>query len=274
MISLLGIPWDGSSSFLEGAAEAPDAIRRAIASPSANLAIETGGEFLVGTNVQDMGNLSGLETVTRPEAMERIASGVGRMLDQGHPLLCLGGDHSVTWPILKATAPRHRKLTIVHLDAHPDLYPEFEGDPFSHACPFARIMERFDHVDLLQIGIRTLNETCRAQVERFGVRVIPTGAAWSPQDLRFDHPVYVSLDLDVMDPAFVPGISHHEPGGLSTREVISILHSIDAQIVGADLVELNPRRDIMDMTAMVAAKRTRELAGLMLRSSSTHPPQR
>ena len=173
----------------------------------------------------------------------------------------------MAWPVLKATAPRHDRLTILQFDAHPDLYPDFEGDPYSHACPFARVMEAFDHVELVQIGIRTLNRIGQTQAERFDVRIHPASSLPDSAELRFDHPVYISLDLDVLDPAFAPGVSHHEPGGLSTRELIGLLHAVDAPIVGADLVELNPERDPTGMTAMVAAKLTKELGGLLLRSA-------
>ena len=266
MISLIGLPWDGSSSFMRGAADAPDEIRRAIECPSSNLAIETGGTFRLGDNVIDLGNLVDLSDLDSATAMDRVAQGIEDALHYGRPLLSVGGDHSISWPILRATAPQYERLTILHLDAHPDLYPDFEGDPFSHACPFARVMESFDHVDLIQVGIRTMNDTCRVQAHRFDVTVVDARAEWDPALLPADQPVYVSLDLDVLDPAFAPGVSHHEPGGLSTRELISILHSIRAPVIGADLVELNPQRDIKGMTAMVAAKLTNEIAGLMLRN--------
>lgn len=250
-----------------GPAKAPDQIRRAIASPSSNLAMEDGNDFLMGSNVIDLGDVPGLSDATGPEAVEWVSSSVDSALDEGRPLLCLGGDHSVAWPILKATAPRHDQLTIIQFDAHPDLYPDFEGDPFSHACPFARVMEAFDHINLVQIGIRTLNAVGRAQAERFQVRIHPASSLPATAELCFDHPVYISLDLDVLDPAFAPGVSHHEPGGLSTREVIGLLQAIDAPVVGADLVELNPDRDPTGVTAMVAAKLTKELGRLLLHSA-------
>jgi arginase len=91
---------------------------------------------------------------------------------------------------------------------------------------------------------------------------------WSPGlQPSFDGPLYVSLDMDVLDPAFAPGVSHHEPGGLSTREVIGLIHGLEATLVGADIVELNPERDVVGMTAMAAAKLLKELAAKMLGSS-------
>ena len=252
---------------MRGPAKAPNEIRRAIASPSSNLAMENGVDFLVGSNVTDLGNVSGLSAAAGPDAVDVVASAVDSALDAGRPLLCLGGDHSVAWPILKATAPRYDQLTIIQFDAHPDLYPDFEGDPFSHACPFARVMEAFDHVNLVQIGIRTQNTVGAQQAERFKVRIHPASYLPEKAELCFDHPVYISLDLDVLDPAFAPGVSHHEPGGLTTRELIGLLQAIDAPVVGADRVELNPDRDPTGVTAMVAAKLTKELGRILLQSA-------
>lgn len=253
---------------MRGPANAPNRIREAIASPSSNLSIEGGGEFAIGHNVEDLGDVQGLDDAAAHDAVDVVAASVERAWKAKRPLLSLGGDHSVAWPILKAIAPQYERLTILQFDAHPDLYPDFEGDPLSHACPFARIMETFDHVDLVQVGIRTLNRIGQQQADRFEVRIHPASSLPAAQELHFDHPVYISLDLDVLDPAFAPGVSHHEPGGLSTRELIGLLHAIDTPVIGADLVELNPDRDPTGITAMVAAKLVKELGGLLLRSTT------
>ncbi len=279
MISLLGIPYDGSSTFMQGASGAPDLIRNAIQSPSANLAIENGMSFDLSHNVIDLGNLdfADLDISTQAgvppsdavdkEIRRRIEDGVQNALEVGRPLLSLGGDHSVTFPIMNAIAPRYKRLTIVQFDAHPDLYNDFEGYRYSHACPFSRILESYDHVDLVQIGIRTMNEHCRLQAEKFGVTVYEMSNLPSSSELVFEGPVYVSLDLDALDPAFAPGISHHEPGGMSTRELIETIRMINANVIGADLVEFNPVRDSNGVTAMVAAKLTKELAGKLMESA-------
>ena len=153
---------------------------------------------------------------------------------------------------------------MLHLDAHPDLYDEFEGDRLSNACPFARIMEEGRVRRLVQVGIRTMNAPQRAQAERFGVEVVEM-KAWRPDlSVPAEGPVYVSLDLDVLDPAFAPGVSHPEPGGLSTREVIGSCSGLRGPVVGADLVELNPARDPTGATARVAAKLAKELLARLL----------
>jgi arginase len=180
----------------------------------------------------------------------------------------LGGDHSVTYPVLRAFAARHPMLTILHVDAHADLYHAFEGDRFSHACPFARIMEEGLAVRLVQVGIRTLTGHQREQVERFGVEVIDM-RAWAAGARPFvDGAVYLSLDLDGLDPAFAPGVSHREPGGLTVREVVTLVQESEGELVGADVVEYNPRQDLGGVTAIVAAKLVREIAGRMLRDGA------
>jgi len=153
-------------------------------------------------------------------------------------------------------------VNILHFDAHPDLYEDFGGDPLSHASPFARIMERGFARRLVQVGIRTLNGHCRDQVETYGVEVVEM-RDFAPDRVPIpEAPLYISIDMDALDPAFAPGVSHHEPGGLSVRELISVLHRVEGPIIGADVVEYNPSRDVNAMTATVAAKLVKELAAL------------
>jgi agmatinase len=177
----------------------------------------------------------------------------------------LGGDHSVTYPVLRAVRRQAPSLTILHVDAHPDLYDEFEGDRYSHACPFARIMEEQLADRLVQVGIRTMTDHQRAQAHRFGVEIIEMRNIQGNLRVPLYGPVYVSIDIDALDPAFAPGVSHREPGGLSVRQLLSLLHGIEEPIVAADVVELNPRNDVTGLSAMVAGKVVRELIGVMLR---------
>jgi arginase family enzyme len=117
---------------------------------------------------------------------------------------------------------------------------------------------------LTQVGIRTLNDHQQMQVSKFGVRVIDM-RNWSPGiDLNLSGPVYLSFDMDVLDPAFAPGVSHHEPGGFTTREVLGMIQLLDLNIVGLDLVEYNPDRDLNGVTAMTAAKIIKELLAKLL----------
>jgi len=261
MIVTIGLPLDENSSYLRGASQAPDRIRKAFHSDSANYWTEYGINLERHPKTIDDGDL---KLPAMPSAFDAITSAVNNRVRQGHKVISLGGDHSITYPIIRGFAPYHRDLTILHLDAHGDLYDSFEGNRFSHACPFARIMESQLATRLIQVGIRTYSGHQRDQAERFGVEVVEM-KDWH-DDVRFviDGPVYLSLDLDVMDPAFVPGVSHHEPGGFSTRQVLSIIQQLEGNLVGADIVELNPSRDLHDMTAMVAAKCYKELLARLL----------
>jgi len=192
-----------------------------------------------------------------------IEAGIVQLLDRGAKVLTLGGDHAITYPIIKAFAAKYKKLNILHLDAHPDLYDELGGNRVSHACPFARIMEQSLAARLVQVGIRTLNSHQRQQAKRFTVEIIEM-RDWKPgMPLEFDGPLYLSLDLDVLDPAFAPGVSHHEPGGMSPRDVLGIIQAIDVPLVGADIVELNPTRDLVGITAVTAAKFLKEIVAKM-----------
>jgi arginase family enzyme len=165
---------------------------------------------------------------------------------------------------VRAHAPSHPGLTLLHLDAHPDLYDVFEGSRNSHACPFARIMEESLASRMMSVGIRAANPHQREQAERFGVETVFAGEDWRPAVASLEPPVYLSIDLDVLDPAFAPGLSHPEPGGLSVREVIELIQALPHAPVGADLVELNPDRDLNNLTAMVAAKLLKEILAACL----------
>lgn len=262
-VGLLGLPTDEASSYLRGAAGGPRAIRRALHSASSNLSTESGldlGDLPAFADLGDL-ELSGGEATRR-----EIERGVAAALDDGHRLLCLGGDHSVAHPILRAVAPRHSGLTVVQIDAHPDLYDEFDGDRHSHACPFARVMEEGLVRRLVQIGIRTATVHQRDQAARFGVEIVPRPGWLGLEALKIEPPVYLSLDLDGLDPAFAPGVSHPEPGGLTTREALELVWRLPG-LVGADVVELNPTRDTGDLTAYVAAKLVKELVARLVSAS-------
>jgi arginase len=258
--TLLGIPFDGQSSYLRGAGDAPPKIRQALACDASNTTTELGVDLGVAGAYGDAGDLPFAEET----AITAIEAGVASLLNQGKRPVSLGGDHSITYPIVKAFAARYPDLTIFHFDAHPDLYDEFEGKRLSHACPFARIMEAGLAKRLVQIGIRTMVRHQREQAERFGVEVVEMRALPAYEKLKATGPVYITFDMDVLDPAFAPGLSHREPGGMSVREAIAHLHAIEGKIVGADVVEYNPVRDVDGMTATVAAKIVKEILGKMI----------
>jgi agmatinase len=261
-VALLGVPWDAHSSFLRGPALAQRQIRAALHSGAMNLCAENGHDLGSDERWRDLGDL----TIPAGDeaALAAITGAAQAVLDRGGRLLALGGDHTVSFPLLRAYGAAYPGLTVLHLDAHPDLYDELDGDRLSHACPFARALEEGRIARLVQVGIRTLNPHQRAQAQRFGVEIVEM-RSWRPgMDLGLRGPLYLSLDLDALDPAFAPGVSHHEPGGFTTREVLGIIQSLPVPLVGADLVELNPVRDPTGITAALAAKLVKEILAQML----------
>jgi arginase len=259
-LALIGVPWDENSSFMRGPAEAPPLIRAAFACESANLCSETGIDF-GATPIFDAGDV---EPVSGDAMISRIAESIEALLDQGCRPVALGGDHAITYPVVKAFAKKYSRLGLLHFDAHPDIYDEFQGNRYSHACPFARIMEEGLVERLVQVGIRTATGRQRDQIERFGVEVVEMKDFRDDLLLEFDTPVYISFDIDGLDPAFAPGVSHREPGGLSTRQALNLIQGLKADVVGADIVEFNPQMDSTGVTAMVCAKLLKEIAAKML----------
>jgi len=263
-LSLLGIPHDDNSSFMRGPAEAPPLIREKLYCDAYGEFSESGFEICSKERLIEQGDMR-FDGSSDP--WELIEEKVAGLLESGDPLICLGGDHAITHPIMRGVRRHHPRLTILHIDAHPDLYHVFQGNPRSHACPFARIMEEGLADRLIQVGLRSVNDHHREQFRRFGVEAIE--AARCGDTLRFDMtmPVYISIDMDALDPAYAPGVSHREPGGLSPRQIINWIQTIHQPIVAADIVEYNPRCDISGLTAGVAAKLLKEIGGMMVKNA-------
>ena len=253
-ITVQGIQFDEKSSYERGASLAPPLIRKALYGGSMNLYAENG--ISIENRVDDQGdfeisNYFDIESITR------------KNIALGSKVLTLGGDHSITFPIIKAHHEKYPRLDILQIDAHSDLYDNFEGDPYSHACPFARILENGFAVKLVQVGIRALTAHQVEQAKKFDVEILEMKNLDLSRTLIFENPVYISLDMDGFDPAYAPGVSHHEPGGLTSRQVIDLIRNIDTEVVGADIVEYNPKRDFQDMTAFLAAKMMKEMIAKM-----------
>ncbi|SDF16173.1 agmatinase [Cellulophaga baltica] len=255
-IIIQGIKFDEKSSYEKGPRLAPPIIREVLNCGSANMytenlitieneAIEDKGDF-------EISDYFDIEKITK------------KHLKTGAKILSLGGDHSITFPIIKAHHEKYPKLDILHIDAHCDLYNDYEGDSYSHACPFARIMENGFAVKLVQVGIRTLNPHQAEQADKFKVEIHQMKDLDLNKIPKFKNPLYISLDMDGFDPAYAPGVSHHEPGGLTSRQVINLIQSIDTKVIGADIVEYNPPKDFQKMTAFLAAKMMKEILGKML----------
>jgi agmatinase len=261
MVAVVGIPFDANSSFMQGPALAPARIRKAWNSGSMNLCAESGIDLDTQTNFVDLGDL---DIAGASAIIEKIETAIDELLGHNIRIISLGGDHAITYPVLKSCSNRFAKLDILHLDAHPDLYDIYDGNRYSNACPFARIMEEKLASRLVQIGIRTLNPHQRKQAQRFGVEIINMQNLQKASAIHWENPIYLSIDLDVLDPAFAPGVSHYEPGGMSTRQVIELIQGLPVPIAGADIVEFNPKRDPQEITAMVAAKILKEVAARMI----------
>ena len=261
MISILSIPLDENSSFIKGCSKGPASIIKAFQSESSNFFSEN------GSNCGDQKQvciLDELELQSGGLAIKEIQIAVKKELEKGNNVISMGGDHSITYPIIKAYSDKYDSLNILHFDAHPDLYDNFDNNPYSHASPFARIMEKKLVKRLVQVGIRTLDNHQRNQVEKFGIEVIEMKDFKNNLSLHFDGPVYISLDIDGLDPAFAPGVSHPEPGGLTTRNIINMINQLEGKVIGGDIVEYNPTRDINDLTAYTAAKLMKEIIGKVM----------
>ena len=255
-IIIQGIKFDEKSSYQQGPKLAPPLIREALNCGSLNLFAENGKSIDIDNIVDhddfEIDSYFDIEEITK------------KHLDLSSKVFTLGGDHSVTFPIIKAYHSKYPKLDILHIDAHTDLYDHYEGDKYSHACPFARIMENGFAVKLVQVGIRTINKHQLKQAHKFGVEIHLMKNLNLKEIRNFENPLYISLDMDAFDPAYAPGVSHHEPGGLSSRQVIDLIQNLDAEVVGADIVEYNPNRDFQGMTAFLAAKMMKEILSKMI----------
>lgn len=265
--AVLGVPFDANSSFRRGPAKAPAAIRRALDSASGNAYSEHGTLVWPSDAVVDRGDLEVPAEAGTRAPLDVIQRGVARVIETVPRILVLGGDHAITYPALSAVAARYGRLSLLHFDAHPDLYPDFDGNRYSHASPMARILEDQLVERIVQIGIRSYTPAQAEMASRHGVEVYPASGLEVLPKLRFKSPLYISVDLDGLDPAFAPGVSHPE-AGLSVRQVLAIIQSVRApQVVGADVVELNPDCDPSGMTAVVAAKLVRELLARLVNIS-------
>lgn len=253
---IIGLEWDASSSHARGAALAPTVVKRLLTSESSSA---------YSIDLVDM--RAAIESYVIPEmpedaaaARDAMTKAVSNALSHGLAPISIGGDHSVTYPVLRAIAATHGPVNVLHVDAHPDLHDEFEGDRYSHASPFARSLEDGLIRNLVQVGIRCWDPSQKPLAEKYGVRMLRADETDRVPDDIFDGPLYMTIDLDGLDPAFAPGVSHPEPGGLSTLDVLKLIGRVRGQLVGADIVELNPERDWQMTTARVVVRLIKELA--------------
>src|SRR5215472_18454906 len=273
-VAIAGIPFDSGVSYRPGARFGPMAVRNGskLLRPY-HPGLETSPLHL--HQVADAGDIPA-NPFDIAEAITAIDQAARALLDRADHLIAVGGDHTIALPLLRATAARHGPVALVHFDAHFDTWDTYFGAPYTHGTPFRRAVEE----GLLQLD-------CSAHV---GIR----GPVYSQDDLSDDkglgfatvstvdvarygvdeaidrvrqrvggRPVYVSVDIDVLDPAHAPGTGTPEPGGLTTRELQLILRGLDGvRLCGADVVEVAPPYDHAELTALAAANVVYELLGL------------
>ena len=241
-VSLLGVMDATQSTYRDRCAEAPPAIRAAYDGACYNPVSETGVDC--AARVADLGDLRPGAGGFRENAAAYTAA-VAAELERGRTPFILGGDHAVT-PALVAAYAGRGPVHVVQWDAHPDMYPDFEGNPDSHACVAARLLEKPHVASVTQIGIRTETDVQRRIRDAAGERVIQI-PAWEAErrtallsHLPERAPIYLTVDMDGFDPAFAPAVTHPVPGGLSARAGLNLIREIHAsgrRLVGMDVVE-------------------------------------
>lgn len=269
----VGLPDDEQSSYRRGCAQGPERIRNAYDGNCYNTATESGIELT--SAVVDLGDW--LPQSCWDLTAQSYYSGAQSLFRAGKIPFFAGGDHAVTIAIGQALDVLGEPIHIVQIDAHPDLYPELNGNPYSHACVAARLLELKHIASITQIGIRTMNSIQNQQAKRFSDRFHLVLARDLPEQLEYlphlteGAPVYLTIDLDGLDPAFAPGVSHPVPGGLSSRQVLNLIQRARWNLVGMDVVELNPEQDVNNQTAILAARLLHEGMGYVVEQSSRLP---
>jgi agmatinase len=274
-VALVGIPYDGGTSYRSGARFGPRAVREQ------SSLIRTWHPVLKvhpfeRLRVADCGDVDVV-----PISIERTYEAVTARLDEvvaaGAVPVCVGGDHSITLPILRSIARRHGPVGIVHFDAHPDTWDEYFGSKFFHGTPFRRAIEE-GHIEprrMIQVGLRgpLYGADDFAFHDEHGIEVVRIeaikehGTAWAGERLGRlrGGPVYLSFDIDAVDPAYAPATGTPEVGGLTSYEALALVRSLAGlNLVGADVVEVSPPYDGPgQITALLAANLLFEIVSLL-----------
>ena len=275
-VAVVGVPFDSGVTYRPGARFGPAHIRQAsrLLRPY-NPALDA--EPFRDAQVVDAGDVTA-NPFDIDQAIGQTREGLrALMTDAGRPVLSLGGDHTIALPALQAVHSLHGPVALVHFDAHLDTWDTYFDAPCTHGTPFRRAAEQglvvkgssahvgirgslYDRQDLLddaELGFTVVH--CR-DIERIGV----DGVVDRVLERVGDHPVYVSIDIDVLDPAFAPGTGTPEAGGMTSRELLGVLRAMSGlQLVGADIVEVSPAYDHAEITAVAAANLGYELLTIM-----------
>lgn len=275
-VAVMGVPFDGGTSYRSGTRMGPRKIREA-------------SLMLWGyNNVQSIAPLEWLDVVDYGDVdvvpvsieatMDHITAEAKDVLDSHTTLVTLGGDHSITLPLLRAHAAAFGPLAVVHFDSHPDTWEsEFGGQLCSHGTPFRRAIEEglIDTSAYIQVGIRgsTSGPEDLVEARQLGAHVLPIETVFEqgiPQVIQLiqvmmgERRVYVSLDIDAVDPAYAPGTGTPEVGGLTSFQILQLVRGLKGlNIVGFDLVEVNPAYDHSDITSILAANLAFEFLSLL-----------
>jgi agmatinase len=279
-VAVLGAPFDGGTSFRPGARFGPAAIREA------SLLMRPYNEPLdllpfAEAQVADAGD-AGPDPLEIGAAHAAIQARAAELHDAGARVLGLGGDHSVALPLMRAAAARHGKLSLLQLDAHTDTWDEYFGHKLSHGTIMRRAAEEgaIDPSTSVQIGLRgplysatDMEDNAALGFHTLRARELDQAGVAGAVALAMEHlrpPVYVSVDIDVLDPAYAPGTGTPEPGGLTTRELLAILRGLapaGLNLVAADVVEVSPPYDPAGITALAVAAAAYDLLGLLVLST-------
>ena len=255
---ILGCPYDGSASFRPGARFGPSAIRRA------SWGIETYSPYfnkdLGQFSIHDMGDLE-LPLGEKKISLDLIRKAVRKILSGNKFPILLGGDHLITLPIVEELVQNYPRLQIVHIDAHTDLREEYLGESASHSTVMRRLIDHIGEGRLFQTGIRSGTEE-EFKLARKMKSIVPfDSSSLSSMVKRIrNRPVYITLDLDVIDPSLLPGVGTPEPGGLMFQELISLLKKLQPlHVIGFDIVELTPDYDPTQVSSVTASVILREM---------------
>jgi agmatinase len=278
-VAILGAPFDSGSSYRPGARFGPGAVRAAsklLRPYHPALDVHPWGE----RQVADAGDAA-INPFDLDAAVQDLERAAAATLERAERLVTIGGDHTIALPLLRAVHARHGPAALVHFDAHLDTWDAYFGASYTHGTPFRRAAEEgvLDTEHSIHVGIRG-SLYSRSDVDddaALGYAVISTAriagegvprAIERIRDRVGDRPLYVSVDVDVLDPAHAPGTGTPEPGGLTTRELQELLRGLDGlEILGADVVEVAPAYDHAELTTLAAAQVAYELLALLARSS-------
>ncbi|MFD2655729.1 agmatinase [Gracilibacillus thailandensis] len=261
-VILYGMPMDWTVSFRPGSRFGPNRIREA------SIGLEEYSPYLdrhlEEVNYFDAGDIP-LPFGNPKRSLEMIRDYIDQILAQGKFPLGLGGEHLVSWPIIEAVYEKYPDLAVIHIDAHADLREEYEGEPLSHSTPIRKVCEKIGPDNVFSFGIRSGDRDEFRYAKESGMYMAKFDVAEPLEQMLpklAGRPVYVTVDIDVLDPSFAPGTGTAEAGGISSKELLAAIHLIarsDVHVVGADLVEVAPNYDPTEQTVIAASKFIREM---------------